>query len=363
MFLSLILQFLLVFCYASAYDIGLCKEYYNRGSERGDTTPISIPFDYLKNNAPRSNEIFRGNFIINPSNFGKNWISFKPIGSYAKGEEYQVVFDTDEVEIGLVDNVKYKERVRIGDSWVAVKIVIKFDGSIEVYIDEEKLSKPLIHQLPEIYKNKPLFIEFKGPDHKKTEIIVFYDCAYFDRRRTNDTTGFDDSTSSSRQPSRGPQKSLRDPNYENRQPFDRRKPQGSQFSDPNKFLILPGGETIPASSNSQRGPDPITDTNGYDISKCEEYNHQGEGQPGVNPISIPLNAFRNNKANGNDIFRGSFIVNPEKYGTVWISFKPIGEYAKGEEYQVGKFFKGHDHDLQSKNYFQSQVFIEARDGQ
>lgn len=34
--------------------------------------------------------------------------------------------DTDLVEIGLVDNVKFKERVRIGDSWVAIKIVVKF---------------------------------------------------------------------------------------------------------------------------------------------------------------------------------------------------------------------------------------------
>lgn len=90
MFLAILPTLLLVICYANAYDIGLCKEYYNKGSERGDSTPISIPFDNLKNNAARGNEIYRGNFIINPSNFGKNWISFKPIGSYAKGEEYQV---------------------------------------------------------------------------------------------------------------------------------------------------------------------------------------------------------------------------------------------------------------------------------
>lgn len=197
-------------------------------------------------------------------------------------------------------------------------------------MDDEKQSQPLVYQLPEIYKNKPLFIEFKGPDHKKSEIIVFYDCAYFDRRRSNDTTGFDDSRSSSRQPSRGPQKSLRDPNN--------RQPPRSQFSDPNKYLIVPTGEVLPIASNSRRGPDPITDTNGYDVTRCEQYTHQGNGQPGNNPISIPLNSLRYNKANGNDIFRGSFIVNPEKYGTVWISFKPVGEYAKGEEYQVGEWF-------------------------
>lgn len=186
-----------------------------------------------------------------------------------------------------------------------------------------------------------MFIEFKGPNHKTSEIIVFYDCAYFDRRRSNDTTGFDDSRNSSRQPSRGSQKSSRDPNIDNRQPqqFDRQNPNDPrrrQFSDPNKFLILPGGEVLSTGSNSQRGPDSITDTNGYDVSKCEEYNHQGDSRPGNNPISIPLNSLRNNKASGSDIFRGSFIVNPEKYGTVWISFKPVGEYAKGEEYQVGK---------------------------
>lgn len=190
----------------------------------------------------------------------------------------------------------------------------------------------MITQLPEIYKNKPLFIEFKGPDHKKQEIIVFYDCEYFDRRRSNDTA--DDPRSSSRPHSRGSQKSQRGPNYDDRQPYSdaRRK----QFSDPNKFLIVPSGEVLPILSNSPRGPDAITDSNGYDVSRCEEYHHKGEGPSGRTPISIPLNSLRNNKAIGSDIFRGSFIVNPEKYGTVWISFKPIGEYAKGEEYQVGE---------------------------
>lgn len=90
MFWFLAFQLLCLLCYVSTYDIGLCKEYYNKGSERGDTTPISIPFDYLKNNSPRGNEIFRGNFLINPSDFGKNWISFKPIGTYSKGQEYQI---------------------------------------------------------------------------------------------------------------------------------------------------------------------------------------------------------------------------------------------------------------------------------
>lgn len=210
-------------------------------------------------------------------------------------------------------------------------------------------------QIPEIHNNKPLFIEFKGPDHKNTEIIVFYDCAYFDhRRRSNDTQRNDDSRNSgSRSPSRGPQKSQRDPNYENRQSDRRQRPPGvennrpynsqddprrTQFSDPNKFLIAPPGEILPIGPSSFRnqGPDSITDTNGYDVSRCEQYKHEGRG--GHSPVSIPLNSLRNNKANGNDIFRGSFVVNPEKYGTVWISFKPVGEYAKGEEYQVGRFF-------------------------
>lgn len=35
-------------------------------------------------------------------------------------------FDTDHVEVGLIDNVKYKERFPIGDGWIAVKLVVKF---------------------------------------------------------------------------------------------------------------------------------------------------------------------------------------------------------------------------------------------
>lgn len=45
---------------------------------------------------------------------------------------FLLAFDTDEVEIGLVDSVKFKDRVNIGDSWVAVKIVIKF-GELQCF--------------------------------------------------------------------------------------------------------------------------------------------------------------------------------------------------------------------------------------
>lgn len=88
--LLLIFKLLLVVCCVNSYDIGLCKEYYNKGSDRGDTIPVSIPFDYLDNYNPKDSNIFSGNFLINPSNFGKTWISFKPIGSYSVGQEYQV---------------------------------------------------------------------------------------------------------------------------------------------------------------------------------------------------------------------------------------------------------------------------------
>uniref|UniRef100_T1GU05 Uncharacterized protein n=1 Tax=Megaselia scalaris TaxID=36166 RepID=T1GU05_MEGSC len=34
--LLLIFKLLLVVCCVNSYDIGLCKEYYNKGSDRGD---------------------------------------------------------------------------------------------------------------------------------------------------------------------------------------------------------------------------------------------------------------------------------------------------------------------------------------
>lgn len=88
---------------------------------------------------------------------------------------------------------------------------------------------------------------------------------------------------------------------------------------------------ISAAFSSQ--PATLIDTNDYDARNCEYYNFQGS--PGNKPISIPFTSLHNNIVSNSDIFRGNFLINPEKYSTVWISFKPIGEYAKGEEYQIG----------------------------
>lgn len=69
---------------------------------------------------------------------------------------------------------------------------------------------------------------------------------------------------------------------------------------------------------------------------CTKYNNLGSDFSGSDPVSNHLETLRNNEAEVDEIFNGRFYVNPEAFGPTWISFKPNGEYAQGEEYRVGE---------------------------
>lgn len=73
-----------------------------------------------------------------------------------------------------------------------------------------------------------------------------------------------------------------------------------------------------------------------DFPLCTKYNNLGSDQGGSKPLSYHLETLKNNEAEEDEIFNGSFYVNPEAFGPTWISFKPIGEYAEGEEYRIGE---------------------------
>lgn len=73
-----------------------------------------------------------------------------------------------------------------------------------------------------------------------------------------------------------------------------------------------------------------------DFPFCSKYNNLGSDKGGSNPVSHHLESLRNNEAEVDEYFNGRFYVNPKSFGPTWISFKPVGEYAQGEEYRVGE---------------------------
>lgn len=74
-----------------------------------------------------------------------------------------------------------------------------------------------------------------------------------------------------------------------------------------------------------------------DFPSCTKYDYAGLDNEGYDPISYPLNSLRNNVARADELFKGRFYLNTESYGDTYVSFKPIGEYAEGEEYQLSKY--------------------------
>lgn len=58
------------------------------------------------------------------------------------------------------------------------------DGLIEVNIDG--IQQPLRYRIEEIAKNRPYFVELKGPNSGTGEFTGFYDCDYFEK---NDDQG------------------------------------------------------------------------------------------------------------------------------------------------------------------------------
>uniref|UniRef100_T1H0H8 Uncharacterized protein n=1 Tax=Megaselia scalaris TaxID=36166 RepID=T1H0H8_MEGSC len=134
------------------------ENYYFKGT--GENKPVSFPLNRLRNNKANQNDIFRGSFIVNPEKYGTVWISFKPVGEYAKDEEYQVVFYPELVSIGTIGASKarldFPEKLK---GWVSTEISVRSDGFVEVYIDGAQ--EPLRYRLEDIVRNRPNFLELK----------------------------------------------------------------------------------------------------------------------------------------------------------------------------------------------------------
>ncbi|KAL5292656.1 hypothetical protein ACFFRR_011436 [Megaselia abdita] len=156
-------------------DFPFCTKYNNPGLDFGGSKPVSYRLESLRSNQADVGEYFNGRFYVNPEAFGPTWISFKPVGEYAQGEEYRVVVFSDRVYVGVIGKSDCGTFLPNNmTNWFPVDIVLKQSGLVQVSLNDDE--EPLECSLPGMSDNPPKFLEMKGIDSEQKEISVFYDC-------------------------------------------------------------------------------------------------------------------------------------------------------------------------------------------